>query len=113
MVGSWGSRIGKTKWWGFEFSRVEGDANGRISSDGTLRNDTPQTVWFIYFPHWVLAAVTGILPLVRLIRYRSVARRQRRIAAGLCPRCGYDLRASEGRCPECGTEISTVLGRAA
>lgn len=30
----------------------------------------------------------------------------RRARAGLCPSCGYDLRASKGRCPECGARIN-------
>ena len=51
-------------------------------------------------PHWLL----GVLPATGLAR--ATARRLRRrvqVNRGLCPRCGYDLRATPGRCPECGT----------
>ncbi len=51
-------------------------------------------------PHWFVLLVLslGLLPVA--IR---AARRRRRRARGLCPTCGYDLRASPIRCPECGT----------
>lgn len=54
--------------------------------------------------HWWLAA--GIFGLAPLLRAAGVARRRilcaRALSRGLCPTCGYDLRASAGICPECG-----------
>ena len=57
----------------------------------------------LYVPYWLLTTLTLILPTfctIRWLRHRSTAHRQH---AGLCPTCGYDLRATPNRCPECGT----------
>jgi hypothetical protein len=51
-------------------------------------------------PRWFGVAVALILPA--LWTWRRIARR-RTLFAGLCPACGYDLRATPDRCPECGT----------
>ena len=42
----------------------------------------------------------SFIPLVRWGKQRE------RVKAGLCPTCGYDLRASPACCPECGAEKS-------
>lgn len=57
----------------------------------------------VQVPHWFLAAL-GAVPTFLWFRRR----RRDKIAAGLCPRCGYDLRASPGRCPECGAPPTTL-----
>jgi hypothetical protein len=49
----------------------------------------------VIVPNWFLAYITALLPIMRFLR-------RRRRLPGLCPRCGYDLRASPERCPECG-----------
>jgi hypothetical protein len=54
----------------------------------------------IWIPHWFLALLFAAMPAVRL---RSIIRDRRRLRAGRCRICGYDLRASPDRCPECGT----------
>jgi hypothetical protein len=53
-------------------------------------------------PHWLIFLLTAPWPLWWLARHRKQATRRRR---GLCPQCGYDLRASADRCPECGSEF--------
>ena len=54
-------------------------------------------------PHAFAAMVFAIVPALWLgarLRHRT---RRARLAADLCARCGYDLRASSERCPQCGT----------
>jgi len=59
----------------------------------------------ITLPYWFFATVAATPWLALAWRYWLNCA-ARRIAAGLCPACGYDLRASPGRCPECGAEAS-------
>ena len=47
---------------------------------------------------WLTALCAAVLPIAWLCR---AARGRPR--PGVCPSCGYDLRATPGRCPECGT----------
>ena len=62
----------------------------------------------VTLPHWFLCLALAALPVVRLAR---TLRRRRHAAAGLCVRCGYDLRASPGRCPECGETVASNPAR--
>lgn len=43
-----------------------------------------------------------VLPLRTLRIYSKVQLGNDRIAAGMCPTCGYDMRGTPERCPECG-----------
>ena len=55
--------------------------------------------WGVGVPYWFFALASAAPPAVRLVRAR---RKRRRLRFGLCPTCGYDLRATLDRCPECG-----------
>ena len=73
---------------------------------GTVRHFVrlpPSAVYGFALPHWLLVLAAAILPGVALVRIGQRARRSRYLLAGLCPACGYDLRATASCCPECGT----------
>lgn len=57
------------------------------------------------------AAALGVLLTIpargffRAVRRRRARRMREQLDAGLCPRCGYDLRGTPRRCPECGAVV--------
>jgi len=55
----------------------------------------------IVVPAYVLT-MTAALPVLMLIHREWRSARWR--SQGLCPSCGFDLRATPDRCPECGVE---------
>jgi hypothetical protein len=52
----------------------------------------------VLVPHWFVVGLTGVAAAVG----SRWSRHHGRPARGLCPACGYDLRATPDRCPECG-----------
>jgi hypothetical protein len=51
--------------------------------------------------------LSGIVFIGFAATYQSRLKKRwrQRVSAGLCARCGYDIRASKDRCPECGASI--------
>jgi hypothetical protein len=76
---------------GFAYARI--DYNG-----GNIRRA-------LYLPHWAMFLAAALLPADWL---RRTIRQRRQQKTGLCPECGYDLRATPDRCPECGAAVAST-----
>jgi hypothetical protein len=73
---------------------------GFVLARGAMLADGWDTYLFCRLPFWALIVLAGALPLPWLYRF---ARWRGKLRRGICPSCGYDLRATPERCPECGS----------
>ncbi len=65
-----------------------------------LPTNYPTYSTWVVVPCWAVGLAAALLPGLRIA---AAYGRRTRHRAGLCPGCGYDLRATPDRCPECGT----------
>jgi hypothetical protein len=71
------------------------DLNSDVDGDGNIY------IYKIFAapPFWSIAVSSMLLPTLSAVQRWSCRIRRK---VGLCPSCGYDLRATPRRCPECG-----------
>ena len=84
-------------WHGLGFRWMISEGGRGVLPRGLAFTSVP--VRDVAVPHWLPALLSSLAPARWLVR-RLLRRRPGR--AGLCPSCGYDLRATPERCPECG-----------
>jgi hypothetical protein len=85
-------------WHGLGFRWMISDGGSGVLPRGLPFTSVPTRD--VAISHWLPALLSSLLP-ARWLARRLL--RRRRARAGLCPRCGYDLRETRDRCPECGS----------
>ena len=91
---------------GADYITATGRTNGfKLLGVGAVKTQTAggEHLWTFGIPLWFLTLITGIVPALRLPRFRNRRLTDWRRGQQRCESCGYDLRATPGRCPECGT----------
>src|SRR5262249_35716212 len=73
------------------------------ATQSELDSGQPYANWLDFrVPYWFL---TGVLSVIAGMAGGLILKRRARGGNGLCPPCGYALRATPDRCPECGTSV--------
>jgi hypothetical protein len=65
----------------------------------------------VIIPYWLLCTLACIWPATRWYRQQKMDRDYDLYLQGLCPKCGYDLRASPELCPECGARPADIQAK--
>src|SRR6266496_3989307 len=101
-----------------DFEPPEGDEPKWLTRIGVSANSdsatqtvgvAPTIITLNYSWRWVafdcrlLLAIGLALTVIAVWRFRRARRPWKRLKLGLCPACGYDIRATPDRCPECGS----------
>lgn len=86
----------RRQWLGFGFDSGRSNPTDRLTTSWSAR---------LAIPYWFLVLCAAALPLAWL-RWRVAVVPRLRAVRGLCPGCGYDLRASPNCCPECGAVVT-------
>jgi hypothetical protein len=82
---------------GWQSPRWEGYAGFVSGSEYYNGSGASSDLRYFALPYWCPVLMLTLFASPMLTRFR------RRNRPGLCPTCGYDLRATPTRCPECGT----------
>jgi hypothetical protein len=104
----WGHNSGRAGGWSSPSSRWNRLGFWHFPRSAWIVNENMEMVtyeqWVV--PKWFVLLVMAV-PVAGLAAARFLRRRR---GSGLCPECGYDLRASPEQCPECGTMAAARPG---
>jgi hypothetical protein len=64
--------------------------------------------WTVQVALWLPAMAALFSCGAAMLMLHHTNRPFRRLGKGLCPTCGYDIRATPSKCPECGTSLPAV-----
>lgn len=96
----WDDTRPRRSFFGFSYGFVPASAGSHLAHEWTN-------------PYFVLVLVAGIVVARRCRSLYASIVRHRRSRRGLCPSCGYDVRATPDRCPECGAPSAVAPKTAA
>lgn len=80
----------------------------KLGQHRDARFATPRLYWAVV-PMWILAILITAISTMLLVYARRASLPFRRLRAGLCPACGYDIRASREKCSECGLDLTAFV----